>query len=87
VYLKCSFFAKKCEKMGPFFGGGGIPHTVALEGDLAFGEKAESPFDFIQSTKFTFVQPTGVLGMLKRENLEILSMDRSNITIGCSKRW
>jgi hypothetical protein len=80
-------FLQKNVKKWDHFSGGGIPHTVALEGDLAFGEKAESPFDFIQSTKFTFVQPTGALGMLKRENLEILSMDRSNITIGCSKRW
>jgi hypothetical protein len=81
------FLQKNVKKWDHFFWGGGIPHTVALEGDLAFGEKAESPFDFIQSTKFTFGQPTGALGMLKRENLEILSMDRSNITIGCSKRW
>jgi hypothetical protein len=42
AYLKCGFL----RKMGPFFGG--IPPAVAPEGDLVFGEKAESPFDFIQ---------------------------------------
>jgi hypothetical protein len=36
-----NYFAKK----GPFLGG--IPPTVAPEGDLVFGEKVESPFDFI----------------------------------------
>jgi hypothetical protein len=47
--------------MGPFLAG--IPPAVAPEGDLVFGEKTESPFDFIQLTKFTFVQPTGALDM------------------------
>jgi hypothetical protein len=37
--------------------------------------------------KFTFVQPTGALGMLKQENLEILSMDISDVVVGCFKRW
>jgi hypothetical protein len=32
--------------MGKFFGG--IPPAVAPVGDLVFGEKAVSPFDFIQ---------------------------------------
>jgi hypothetical protein len=54
--------------MGPFFGGN--TPAVAPEGDLVFGEKAESPFDFIQPTKFTFVQPTRALGMRKAKKLE-----------------
>jgi hypothetical protein len=33
--------------MGPFFFGGGISPAVAPEGDLVFGEKVESPFEFI----------------------------------------
>jgi hypothetical protein len=48
--------------MGPVFGG--VPPAVAPEGDLVFGEKAESPFDFIQR-KNTFVQPTGASDMRK----------------------
>jgi hypothetical protein len=50
-----------CEKMRPFFWGD-APRS-SPRGGLGFQEKAESPFDFINSVKFTFVQPTGVLGM------------------------
>jgi hypothetical protein len=39
---------------------GGIPPAVAPEGDLAFGEKAESPFDFIQSKIYTCTTDWGV---------------------------
>jgi hypothetical protein len=33
-----------CEKMGPFFLGGGMPPVVAPEGNLGFRGKAELPF-------------------------------------------
>jgi hypothetical protein len=50
-----------CEKMGPLFGG--MPPTVAPEGDLVFWGKTKLPFDFINLKEYTFVQQTGVLGM------------------------
>jgi hypothetical protein len=53
--------ANCCEKMGPFFGGA-CPPVVAPEGDLGFLRKAELPFNFIDSLRFTSVQPIGVLG-------------------------
>jgi hypothetical protein len=49
--------------MGPFFGGS--TPAVAPEVDLVFGEKADSPFDFIQR-KITLVQLTGASDMRKR---------------------
>jgi hypothetical protein len=49
--------------MGPFLGE--IPPTVAPEGDLVFGEKAESPLTLFKR-KFTSIQPTGVSDVRKR---------------------
>jgi hypothetical protein len=69
--------------MGLFLGG--IPPAVAPEGDLVYGDKVESPLiSFIG--KFTSVQPTGASDMCKKD-LEILSRGRSDIAVGCSKRW
>jgi hypothetical protein len=36
--------------------------VVAPEGDLGFLGKAKLLFNFINSMRFTFVQPTGLLG-------------------------
>jgi hypothetical protein len=59
MYLACSrIFAKKWDH----FFGGGMPPVVAPEGDLGFLRKAELPFNFIDSLRFTPVQPTGMLG-------------------------
>jgi hypothetical protein len=52
-----------CEKMGPFWGGGGMPPAVAPEGDLVFRGKPICPLCLFIPTEFTFVQPTGVLGV------------------------
>jgi hypothetical protein len=49
------------EKMDYFFGGG-MPPVVAPEGDLGFLGKAKLSFNFINSMRFTSMQPTGVLG-------------------------
>jgi hypothetical protein len=51
-----------CEKMGPFWGGG-CPPIVAPEGDLGFRGKPSFPLYLFISMEFTFVQPTGVLGV------------------------
>jgi hypothetical protein len=53
-------FAKK---MGPFLGGE-TPRS-SPEGDLVFGEKAESPLTLFKR-KFTSVQPTGASDMCKK---------------------
>jgi hypothetical protein len=50
--------------MGPFFLGAGNTPAVAPEGDLVFGEKAESPFGLFRQQNFTFVKPTGALEKL-----------------------
>jgi hypothetical protein len=50
-----------CKKWDHFLGG--MPPVVAPEGDLVFRGKVESPFNFINSMEYTFVHPTGVLGM------------------------
>jgi hypothetical protein len=44
--------------MGPF---GGVPPTVAPEGDLVFRGKPSYPLHLFISMEFTFVQPIGVL--------------------------
>jgi hypothetical protein len=49
--------------MGEFLGG--IPPTVAPEGDLVFGEKAELPLTLFKR-EFTSLQPTGVSDMCKK---------------------
>jgi hypothetical protein len=50
-----------CEKNGTIFWGDATRSSP--RGGLGFQGKAESPFDFINSMEYTFVQPTGVLGM------------------------
>jgi hypothetical protein len=39
-----------------------MPPVVAPEGDLGFLRKAKLSFNFIDSLRFTCVQPTGVSG-------------------------
>jgi hypothetical protein len=48
--------------MGPFFGRD--TPVVAPEGDLVFGGKPSRPLTLFDE-EFTFVQPTGALGMQK----------------------
>jgi hypothetical protein len=40
-----------------------MPPAVAPEGDLVFRGKPSRPLTLLIRLKFTFVQPTGVLGM------------------------
>jgi hypothetical protein len=49
--------------MGPFLGW--EPPAVAPEGNLVFGEKAESPLTLFK-VKFTFVQPTRASDLCKK---------------------
>jgi hypothetical protein len=70
------FFAKKWDN---FFGG--IPPAIAPEGDLVFGEKDESPFDFIQWKIYVCTIDWGV-GYAK--DSEILSKGRSDVAVGYS---
>jgi hypothetical protein len=56
--LRIDFFAKKWDH----FLGGGAPRS-SPRGWLGFLGKAKLPFNFINLLLFTFVLPTGVLGM------------------------
>jgi hypothetical protein len=51
--------------MGPFLRGDTTPPAVALEGDLVFEEKVESPLTLFER-KYTSVQLTGASDMCKR---------------------
>jgi hypothetical protein len=42
---------------------GGVPPAIAPEGDLVFKGKSSHPLTLLILCKFTFVSPTGVLGM------------------------
>jgi hypothetical protein len=60
------FSVKLFAKNGTIFlGGGGIPPAVAPEGDLVYGEKAESPLTLFKR-EFTYVQPTRAADMCKK---------------------
>jgi hypothetical protein len=69
--------------MGPFFWRG-VPPVVAHEGDLVFGEKAESPLTLI---KVKFYICTTDWGVGYAQDLEILSKGRSDVAVGYSKHW
>jgi hypothetical protein len=71
--------------MGPFWGG--MPPVVAPSVTWVSGESRVALF--IELLSFTFVPPTGVLGfaIYNGKNLEILAKDRSDVAVGCSKRW
>ena len=68
--------------MGPFRG---VPPAVAPEGDLVFGEKAESPLTLSKRKLYICTADWGV-GYVKKD-LKILSKGRSDVAVGCSKRW
>jgi hypothetical protein len=75
-----------CEKMGLFWGG--MPPAVAPEGDLVFGGKPSRPLTLLILVKiYIRVANWGVGYVNNKKNLEILSKGRSNIVVGCSKRW
>jgi hypothetical protein len=68
--------------MGTFFWGN-TPRS-SPRGDLVFGEKAESPFDFIQRKNYICTTDWGIR---YAKDLEILSKGRSDVAVGYSKRW
>jgi hypothetical protein len=57
------FVAGFCEKMGPFFLGGGNAPRSSPEGDLVFRGKPSCPLHLFISMEITFIQTTGVLGV------------------------
>jgi hypothetical protein len=82
-----STLADFCKKMGPFLGGG-MPPIVAPEGDLVFWGKPCCPFDFINFERVYIYTANWSVGyVIYKNNLEILSKGRSDVTVGCSKRW
>jgi hypothetical protein len=63
----------------------GVPPVVAPEGDLVFGEKAELPLTLFKRELHICTADWGA-GYVQKD-LEILSKGRSDIAVGCSKRW
>jgi hypothetical protein len=56
-YSACGFF---CDKMGPFFWGGGVPPAVAPEGDLVFGGKPSRHLTLFNDEIYIFATNWGV---------------------------
>jgi hypothetical protein len=72
--------------MGPFFGG--VPPAVAPEGGLVFRGKPSRPLTLFILVKIYIRAPNwGVGSVNNKENLEILPKGRSDVAVGCSKRW
>jgi hypothetical protein len=76
-----------CEKMGPFYLGG-MPPVVALEGGLVFWGKPSRPLTLFILVK-VYIRTTnwGVGCVNNEKNLKILPKGRSDVAVGCSKRW
>jgi hypothetical protein len=74
-------------KKGTIFLGGDAPRS-SPRGGLGFQGKDGSPFDFINSMKIYIRATNWGVGYVKnKKNLEILSKGRSDVAVGCSKRW
>jgi hypothetical protein len=61
-----------------------VPSIVGLEGDLVFGEKAESPLTLFKNLNI-YTTDWGV--EYAKKDLEFLSKGRSDVAAECSKRW
>jgi hypothetical protein len=61
-----------------------IPPAVAPEVDLVFWEKAESPLTLFRKN-YICTTDWGIRYVQKE--LEILSMGRNDVALGCSKCW
>jgi hypothetical protein len=82
-----SIFAVNFAKKLDHFGGGGAPCS-SPRGGLDFRGKAESPFSFINSMEIYICTANWGVGYVNnKRNLEILSKGRSDVAVGCSKRW
>jgi hypothetical protein len=65
-----------------------MPPAVAPEGDLVFGGKPSRPLTLLILVKiYIRVANWGVGYVNNKKNLEILSKGRSDVAVGCSKRW
>jgi hypothetical protein len=72
--------------MRPFFGG--MPPAVAPEGGLVFWGKPSRPLTlFILMKIYIRTANWGVGCVNNKRNLEILPKGRSDVAVGCSKRW
>jgi hypothetical protein len=79
--IRSAIFCKK--KWGHL---GGTP-AVAPEGDLVFGGKPSHPLTLFNNEIYICATNWGMGYAEMRKNLEILSMDRSDVAVRCSKRW
>jgi hypothetical protein len=65
-----------------------MPPAVAPEGDLVFWAKPSRPLTLFILVKI-YIRTTnwGVGCVNSKKNLEILPKGRSDVAVGCSKRW
>jgi hypothetical protein len=68
--------------------GGGMPSAVAPEGGLVFWGKPSRPLTLFILMKI-YIRATnwGVGFVNDKKNLEILPKGKSDVAVGCSKRW
>jgi hypothetical protein len=73
--------------MGPFFWEG-MPPAVAPEGGLVFWGNPSRPLTLFILVKI-YIRATnwGVGFVINKKNLEILPKAKSDVAVGCSKRW
>jgi hypothetical protein len=64
-----------------------MPPAVAPEGDLVFWGKPSCPLTLLIRKSLHLYSQLGVGFVIYKNNLEILSKGRSDVVVGCSKRW
>jgi hypothetical protein len=64
-----------------------MPPAVAPEGDLVFRGKPSCPLTLLTCCYLHCAANWGVEHVIYNRNLEILARDRSDVAVGCSKRW
>jgi hypothetical protein len=79
-----------CEKMEPFFAWewGGVPPAVAPAGGLVFWGMPSRPLNVFILMKIYIRATNWGFGFVNnKKNLEILPKGKSDVAVGCSKRW
>jgi hypothetical protein len=64
-----------------------MPPIVAPEGDLVFRGKTSRPLILLIRWDLHSYSQLGCWYINNKKNLEILSKGRSDVAVGCSKRW
>jgi hypothetical protein len=64
-----------------------MPPVVAPKGELVFRGKLSHPLILLIRRDLHSYNQLGCWCVNNKKNLEILSNGRSNVAVGCSKRW